>query len=446
MTDSNPNLDPPSTSTPTPSPSPSPAFAQSTESPRHQSFAALQSRGFQAQLGTFVFAMMADNIEHVISYWVMWEKFHSAMLGGFAVISHWLPFLLFSVPAGALAERFDPRRLIQIGMAMFMATSLGWAYLFYTDSLQMWQAMGLLILHGCSGVLWHTSSQMLLYDVVPAAQLPSAIRLLATGRYLSLLVGPAVGGVILMLLGDKAGMLLNACFYLPNFIWLINAPYGPAFRLEPAVTRRAIKGLADILQTCRDISGNVTILSMLILAAAASFFVGNSYQAQMPGFVQDLAPGNHGVVYSALLAADALGALIAGLVLEGKGLFPTTAKTALTLACLWCLALGSFALTHHYALALVLLVLAGFLELSFSAMTQTIVQLNAPVNMRGRVIGLYNMSSLGMRAGSGLVVGLSGGLIGIHFALAGASLILMGVVAWVYIAVVRKHLGLAKTE
>ena len=56
------------------------------------------------------------------------------------------------------------------------------------------------------------------------------------------------------------------------------------------------------------------------------------------------------------------------------------------------------------------------------------------------------MSSLGMRAGSGLVVGLSGGLIGIHFALAGASLILMGVVAWVYIAVVRKHLGLAKTE
>jgi hypothetical protein len=79
-------------------------------------------------------------------------------------------------------------------------------------------------------------------------------------------------------------------------------------------------------------------------------------------------------------------------------------------------------------------------------MTQTIVQLNAPVNMRGRVIGLYNMSSLGMRAGSGLVVGLSGGLIGIHFALAGASLILMGVVAWVYIAVVRKHLGLAKTE
>ena len=242
--------------------------------------------------------------------------------------------------------------------------------------------------------------------------------------------------------GDGAQCLL----LFANFVWLINAPYGPKFRLEPALTRRAIKGLGDIVQTCRDIAGSVTLLSMLILAAAASFFVGNSYQAQMPGFVHDLAPGNHGVVYSALLAADALGALIAGLVLEGKGIFPTTPKAALTLACLWCVALGSFALTDHYAVALVLLVFAGFLELSFSAMTQTIVQLNAPVDMRGRVIGLYNMSSLGMRAGSGLVVGLSGGWIGIHYSLAGASLILITVVAWIYMGMVRPHLAFEKTQ
>jgi hypothetical protein len=48
--------------------------------------------------------MMADNVEHVISYWMIFQKFHSPELGGFAVFSHWLPFLLFSVPAGALAD------------------------------------------------------------------------------------------------------------------------------------------------------------------------------------------------------------------------------------------------------------------------------------------------------------------------------------------------------
>ena len=80
--------------------------------------------------------MMADSIEHVISYWIMFQKFQSPALGGFAVLSHWLPFLLFSVYSGALADRFDPRRLIQIGMLLFMAASLGWGVLFLTDTLR----------------------------------------------------------------------------------------------------------------------------------------------------------------------------------------------------------------------------------------------------------------------------------------------------------------------
>ena len=66
------------------------------------------------------FAMAADSTEHVITYWVAFQKFQSPALAGFAVISHWLPFLLFSAYAGALADRVDPRRLVQIGMVLFM--------------------------------------------------------------------------------------------------------------------------------------------------------------------------------------------------------------------------------------------------------------------------------------------------------------------------------------
>ena len=53
-----------------------------------RSFAAMRHAGFRAQFTTFVLAMMADNIEHVISYWMVFQKFHSAALAGFAVISH----------------------------------------------------------------------------------------------------------------------------------------------------------------------------------------------------------------------------------------------------------------------------------------------------------------------------------------------------------------------
>ena len=81
--------------------------------------------------------MMADNIEHVISYWVVFQKFHSPALAGFAVLSHWLPFLLFSVGSGVLADRFDPRRLIQCGMGLFILASLGWGYFFLTDTIEV---------------------------------------------------------------------------------------------------------------------------------------------------------------------------------------------------------------------------------------------------------------------------------------------------------------------
>src|ERR1700727_1624551 len=120
--------------------------------PARMSFAAMHNPGYRAHFSTYVLAMMADSIEHVISYWMLYQKFHSAALAGFAVISHWVPFLLFSVAAGALADRFDPRRLIQFGMLLFIGCSLGWGYFFITNSLQVHDAVILLIIHGMAGV------------------------------------------------------------------------------------------------------------------------------------------------------------------------------------------------------------------------------------------------------------------------------------------------------
>src|SRR5579862_5758943 len=96
---------------------------------RPVAFAALRRPGFRYFFAGNATAMMADNVEHVISYWVMFQKFHSPELGGFAVISHWVPFLLFSGYSGALATRFDPRRMIQIGMLLFMSVSIAWGVL-----------------------------------------------------------------------------------------------------------------------------------------------------------------------------------------------------------------------------------------------------------------------------------------------------------------------------
>ena len=425
-----------------PSPLPSRAarakhWPMTSESPslpataERRAFAVLAVPGFRPFLATFFLTMMADNIEHVISYWLLFQKFQSAALGGFAVVSHWLPFLAFSVPVGALNDRFDSRRLIQVGGALFLSVSAAWGYLFLSGTLEMWHAMVLLVLHGCAGVFWTTSSQMLLYDIVGPSELKSAVRLNATARYLGVLVGPGIGSLLMLTLGPMRGIFLNTLFYVPLLVWLARAPYGRHFRGTSPAAQRAVRGFADIVQTLRDIRPVPVIGSMVLLAGAASFFVGNSYQAQMPGFARDLGHGDPGVAYTSLLGADAAGALLAGILLETSGrVFQTRRATALRLALCWASSLLAFALMRQFALALPLLFLAGFFELSFSSLAQTLVQLNAPEAIRGRVLGLFTMFSSGLRTFSGITVGLAGSLTNIHTSLALSAIAFLCAITW----------------
>jgi MFS family permease len=381
--------------------------------------------------------MMADSIEHVISYWMLFEKFASPALGGFAVISHWLPFLLLSFWSGKLADRFDPRRLIQLGMGLFIGVSLAWGLLFAFDVLEMWHAVVLLVVHGFAGVLWAPATQLLVHDIVGHEQLHSAIRLNATARYLGLLGGPALGSGLLLWLGPANGILLNALIYLPLVLWLWKAPYGPRFRSGEQRPVRNVRGLEDLVSTARSIADNPVLVTMTLLAGMAAFFIGNGYHPQMPEFAHDLGHGDPGLTYGLLLSADAAGALTAGLVLEARSLLHANARTALFLAMLWCCALTAFSAATAYPVALALLFCVGFLELSFFAMAQTLVQLEAPHEIRGRVIGLFNMSSLGMRTFSGITIGMAGGLIGIHWSLAISALVLLGVVGVLLLRLLR---------
>jgi MFS family permease len=378
-------------------------------------FAALRNADCRPYLFGAALAMMADNIEHVITYWVLWEKFRSPALTGFEVISHWVPFLLFSVYFGSLADRHDCRRLIQAAQVLFMLVSAMWGVLFLTNSLQIWAACLLLVLHGCAGSLWGPGEQLMLHDFVGREELPSAVRLNATFRSLGVLFGPVVGSALLLGLGPIRGIFVNIAFYLPLTLFLFRTRFTGHSR-DGVIARRRI-GVLDSLRVLRDVRSNHTLVSMIVLAGLGSFFVGTSLQTSMPIFAHSLSAGSAGLAYGVLLFANGAGGVIGGVLLEATGRIRPTVAAAIVSTAVYGLTSLFFALTSSYLIALALLLAGGIASLASMSITQTVVQLLAPPEQRGRVIGLYSVSANGLRAGSGFTVGLLGAAIGIHWSL-----------------------------
>ncbi len=385
-------------------------------------FAALHNPDCRPYLFGAGLAMMADNIEHVITYWVLWQKFHSPSLSGFQVISHWVPFLLFSVYFGSLADRYDCRRVIQAAQVLFMAVSVGWGILFVTGSLTVWEACVLLVLHGMAGSLWGPGEQLMLHDFVGTADLPSAVRLNATFRSLGILFGPVVGSVLLLGLGARAGIFVNVLFYLPLTLFLFRTKFTGHTR-DAAVARVRV-GALDSIRVLREVGANPTLVAMIALGGLASFFVGASLQSAMPIFARDLGAGGAGTAYGVLLFANGAGGVIGGILLEATGRIKPNVKAAVVSTAVFGLTSLIFAATTSYALAIIALVVGGVANLAAMSIGQTVVQLLAPPAERGRVIGVYGMSVNGLRAGSGFTVGLLGAAVGVHWSLGLSSVCL----------------------
>ena len=379
-------------------------------------FAALRNPDCRPYLFGAALAMMADNIEHVITYWMLWQKFHSPALAGFQVISHWVPFLLLSVYFGGLADRFDCRRVIQAAQVLFMLVSALWGVLFLTGTLRIWEACILLVLHGMAGCLWGPGEQLMLHDFVGDDELPSAVRLNATFRSLGVLFGPVIGSALLLGLGPTAGIFANIAFYLPLTIFLFRTRFTGHTR-DGGVVRHERVGVLGSLRVLRRVRGDHTLVSMIVLGGLGSFFVGASIQSAMPIFAQDLGAGSAGTAYGILLFANGAGGVLGGLALEATGWIPPTVWSAVLSTFVYGVSTLLFAVAGSYPLALVMLVVGGVASLAAMSIGQTVVQLLAPPGDRGKVLGVYGVFASGLRFGSGVTVGLFGAIVGVHWSL-----------------------------
>jgi len=395
---------------PAPSAAGDPAVAPPVAAPRK--FAALRNRDCGPYLVGAMLAMMADNVEHVITYWVLWQTFHSPALTGFQVISHWMPFLLLSVTFGGLADRYDCRRVVQVAQLLFMAVSLAWGVLFVTGTLSIPAACVLLVLHGTAGALWRPAEQLLLQDFVGRDEVPSAVRLNSTFQSLGVLCGPVVGSALLLGLGPTAGIFANAAIYLPLTVLMLRTRFTGHTR-EGFPTRQRLGALAA-LRSIGTVTRDPAIAGAVVVAGLTSFFVGSALQTVMPEFAESLGRAGADSTYGLLLFANGLGGVVGGLVLEATGWLRPSIGVGVVSTLVFAGAVAGFAVTGSLTLAVALLIVGGVANLVSTSVTQTVVQLRADPATRGQAVGVYSMASGGLKVGSGVTIGLFGALVGIH--------------------------------
>jgi len=406
-------------------------------------FAALRAPWYKGYLAGSVLMMGDDNLEHATTYWVMWQTFHSPVLAGLAVLTHWLPHLFFAIPLGGLADRFDCRRLIQLSALLFISVSIVWGILFATGGLQPWECVALLLVHGFASAIWKAPDQLMLYDMVGPTDLPSAVRLTATGITLGQLVGPALGALLLFTVGPTIGMFLNVAMYLPFFIYLFIVPITGHVR---DAARRAAPHWRDIISVLRDVPRYPSILVVMILQGAIALFIGVALMPLLPEFGTLLGQSSNGAGYAVLVSSMAAGATAAGITLEAIGRIRASTRLAIVAGIAFAASILVFALSQSYPLSIAALIVAGASSLTAASTSQTIVQLEAPPERRGRFVGAAGMTAQGFQAGSGILIGVLAGGLGVAGGVAtAATALLVCAIALLIVVVVRRR-GLPAIE
>jgi MFS family permease len=307
-----------------------------------------------------------------------------------------VPVFFFSAFGGMISDRFDRRRLLLWTQSLSCAESAALAVLTLTHLIQVWMVVCLALFQGFVNAFDVPIRQSMTVEMVGREDLRHAISLNSMMFNLARVVGPPVAGILIALVGIGICFSLDATSYMAVIFCLVLMRFPPSRPRKHADPLRAIaQGFVYAWRT-REIR-----LSLFLIVFCSAF--GASYLTLLPAFARDvLHQASEGLGF--LYGAVGLGALLGAYALArvpDRHLLATPAVAALGFG----LALIAFSQSHIFWLSLLLLMPCSFCLMLLGGSTNSIIQLVARDDMRGRVVSLYAMAFLGMMPWGSLVQG-----------------------------------------
>ena len=371
---------------------------------------ALRHRDFRLFLfGQFV-SLCGTWIQTVAQGWLVLQLTDSAFAVGLVTTLGSLPILLFTLYGGVVADRADKRKLVlalQCGMVL-EAVALG--VLTQLGHITVGWVMVLAVFFGLLSAFEVPTRQALIAEIVGREDLMNAIALGSSAFNLARVIGPAIAGGLIATVGLAACFYVNAASYLAVIVGL-----GLMRIRRPAVPTR-VPALPALLEGIRYVVGNRWPRALMLLIAVFSVF-GFSFITMLPVFARDVL-GLEADGYGALVSGVGIGAAAAALGMAGLGARARMARLAIGSSVLFGTALTAAALAPEFWTAVLLFTVTGCLMALNGIATNTMLQLQAPDQLRGRVMGFYSFTVLGMAPFGSLQAGWISEHLGVRASLA----------------------------
>jgi MFS family permease len=341
--------------------------------------------------------------------WLVLDLTHSPLALGTVTMLQFLPISLLVLFGGVIADKVPKRRLLVLTQTSAMAQAFVLAFLTWSGLVTLWEIYILAAMLGLTNAIDNPTRQAFVVEMVGRDDIMNAVALNSSMFNGARLVGPAVGGVIIAVVGVGAAFFINGASFIAVIIGLL--------LMRPRLlypTRRSGEGrvLEQLAEGLRYSLRTPAILLIVILMAAIGTF-GYNFTVVLPLLARNaLHVGSIG--FGAMTSAVGVGSLVAALTLAT--LRKTSRRTLLIGAMAFTVFLAAVAASPWYWLTLVLLVALGVASISFTATANTSLQLSAPDQLRGRVMSLYMLLFAGTTPIGGALTGIMAEHLGIRLA------------------------------
>jgi MFS family permease len=348
---------------------------------RMPQFAALRHRGFRLLWFATLLSATARWADMVVIGWLTLELTDSALMVGIVAACKMAGYVAAPF-MGVAADRMDRRVLLIIAAGVNLAVSMLMLVLYVSGALALWQIIALALVSSITWAIDNPTRQAFVPDLVEGEDLTNAIALNSVAVEITVVVGPALGGLLIPAFGTGGAYALISTVYLLGVLVLLMLK-----DVKRSTAHVHESPLRSLLGGLRYVRNNQIVLVLLVIAFLLNLLAAPYRYAFLPLFARyilDAGPAGYGM----LTAMAGVGALVAGVWVVSLGNFRRKGRMLVWSGLGWPISLLLFAFSTWYWVSLALVFVAGLTQAIVWTMIATLILSHTTASMRGRVMGL----------------------------------------------------------